>query len=63
MGTSKMLAPAWGNNRAKNEEVKSLVKKYGLDKENQRKLHDYITGEGYSRSQIEDIIKTGEFLK
>tara|TARA_B110000093_G_scaffold153868_1_gene169841 strand:- start:514 stop:675 length:162 start_codon:yes stop_codon:yes gene_type:complete len=51
-----------GNNKAKNEEVTSLVKKYKLNREQQRKLHDYITGEGYSRSQIDGIIKTGEYL-
>lgn len=51
-----------GNNRKQNQEVTSLVKKYKLNKEQQRKLHDYITGQGYSRAEIEKIIKTGEYL-
>ena len=55
--------PKMGNNKTKNEEVTSLVKKYKLNREQQRKLHDYITGENYTRSQIDKIIKTGEYLK
>jgi hypothetical protein len=54
--------PKMGNNGSKNEEVISLVKKYRLDKINQRKLHDYITGQNYSRAEIEEIIKNGEYL-
>ena len=51
-----------GNNGVKNEEVTSLVKKYNLDKINQRKLHDYITGQNYNRAEIEKIIRNREYL-
>lgn len=54
--------PKMGNNGTKNEEVTSLVKKYNLDKINQRKLHDYITRQNYSRSDIEKIIRNREYL-
>jgi hypothetical protein len=61
-GGSSRGRPRMGNNGAKNEEVKSLVKHYKLDKVNQRKLHDYITGQNYDYSTIEKIIKSGEYL-
>ncbi|KAF2515833.1 hypothetical protein E0W68_12850 [Flavobacterium salilacus subsp. salilacus] len=53
--------PRMGNNRAKNEEVNSLSREYKLSDSEQRELHDYITGQGYSRSEIEEIIRTGEY--
>ena len=45
-----------GNNKKKNEEVTSLYKKYKLNKDQQREIHDIITGQGYSRKEIEQII-------
>lgn len=55
--------PKMGNNRTKNEEVTSLVKKHKLNRNQQRKLHDYITGENYTRKEIEGIIINKEYLR
>lgn len=46
-----------GDNTKKNQEVESLYTKYGLSKDDQRKVHDMITGKGLSRDQIERVIK------
>jgi hypothetical protein len=62
-GTEKMGKPGKnrpGNNKDQNEQTNSLSKKYGLDKDAQRKLHDRISGGDYSYRDIEDII-LGEF--
>ena len=48
---------AQGDNRKKNEEVQSLYKKYGLNKDQQRRVHDIITGQGLSRKEIEKVVK------
>ncbi len=45
------------NNQAQNQQVDSLVKKYGLTKDQRRKLHDAITGKGFGYKEIEDKIK------
>ncbi len=59
---SKHTKPKMGNNRAANEQVTSLVKKYGLSRVKQRQLHDCITGQNYSRAEIEGIILRGDYL-
>ena len=47
-----------GDNKAKNEEVHSLYREFGInDKNEQRMIHKLITGKGYSRKKIKNIIK------
>ncbi|UYZ62537.1 RHS repeat-associated core domain-containing protein [Hymenobacter weizhouensis] len=41
-----------GDNTKINEQVTSLVKKYKLDRNEQRQLHDQITGRGLTRKEI-----------
>ena len=43
--------------RRHNEEVVSLVKNFQLSKEQQRRLHDEITGKHLTRAEVETIIK------
>ena len=53
-----------GNNQAQNKQVRDIVTKYKLNKEQQRKLHDEISGQNYDFHTIEDIakeIKAGRF--
>lgn len=50
-----------GNNQAQNQQVNSLVKKYKLSREEQRKPHDRISGEGYGYKEIEEIIKSKDY--
>ena len=54
VGTQKGETPR--SNQAQNKEFSYLVKKYGLNKKQQRMLHDEITKEGYGKSEIEAII-------
>jgi RHS repeat-associated protein len=61
MGKPKGNTP--GNNQFQNKQVQSLVKKYKLDKNQSRQLHDYISGEGYSYKEIEKIVQDGEYKK
>jgi len=52
-----------GNNQAQNKQVRDIVNKYGLNREQQRKLHDEITGQNYGYREIEEVarqIKNGE---
>ena len=56
MGNQKGKAP-W-NNQAQNKQFDSVVKEYGLTKTEARILHDEITGQGYSRSEIIDELLT-----
>ena len=44
-----------GNNRAQNNQVKDICRKLGLNKKQQRMLHDEITGQGYSYQEILEI--------
>jgi hypothetical protein len=46
-----------GNNTKKNQEVHSLYKQYHLNKDQQRDIHDLITGHGFTRKQIEAVIR------
>lgn len=55
MGKSKGNTPR--NNQDQNKQVRDLVNKHDLTKEEQRTLHEYITGEGYGYHEIEEIIK------
>ena len=50
-----------GDNTKINEQATSLFKTYGLNKKQQRDVHDLITGQGYTRKEIESIIR--EYLK
>lgn len=45
------------NNKAQNEQVASLVKKYQLTKEQRQRLHVEVTKQGYSYHEVEQIIK------
>ena len=55
MGKPKGNMP--GNNQAQNEQVRSLCKKYDLNKEKKEILHREIGGQGYGYHEIEQIIK------
>lgn len=46
-----------GDNSKKNKEVTSLYTQYKLTKEEQRAVHNLITGKHLSRDQIEKVIK------
>ena len=51
-----------GNNTKKNQEAESLYKEFGItDKDQQRKIHDLISGKGYDRPKIKEVIE--EYLK
>ena len=54
MGRQKGNAPR--SNQAQNKQFDSLVKQYGLSKDQSRKLHDAITGQGLGYKQIEALI-------
>ncbi|WP_243014610.1 RHS repeat-associated core domain-containing protein, partial [Brevibacillus borstelensis] len=52
------------NNQAQNKQVRDIVTKYKLNKDQQRKLHDEISGQNYDFHTIEEIakeIKAGRF--
>ncbi|HEY0652117.1 MAG TPA: hypothetical protein VGD65_03275 [Chryseosolibacter sp.] len=51
------LRQSLGDNTKKKEEVKSLYKQYQLTKDDQRAIHDMITGKDLERSDIEKVIK------
>ncbi|WP_339099603.1 hypothetical protein IGL98_001362 [Enterococcus sp. DIV0840] len=53
MGPRKGNTP--GNNQAQNKQVRDIVKKYKLNKKQQRQLHDEITGQGFDYHEIEEI--------
>ncbi|MEN9918316.1 MAG: hypothetical protein RL662_752 [Bacteroidota bacterium] len=55
MGRPKGNMP--GNNQVQNKQVRDLVNKYRLTKDEQRTLHDYISGQGLGYHDIEQIIK------
>lgn len=46
-----------GNRAVQNEQVKSLSRKYNLNKPQQRTLHELISGQGYGYEEIEQLIK------
>lgn len=46
--------------RRENSAPRDAAKKYGLDKDQQKKLHDEISGEGYD---YQDILKIAEQIK
>ncbi|MFX0549461.1 hypothetical protein ACOAKC_08990 [Hathewaya histolytica] len=52
MGRIKGNAPR--SNQAQNKQFRSIVKEFKLDKEEQRLLHDSITGQGYDYQEIRD---------
>ena len=54
MGKPKRNMP--GNNQVQNKQVRDLVKKHNLTKDEQCKLHDMISGEGLGYHEIESII-------
>lgn len=54
MGKPKGNMP--GNNQVQNKQVRDLVKKHNLTKDEQCKLHDMISGEGLGYHEIESII-------
>ena len=55
MGKQKGNAPR--SNQAQNRQFDSVVKEYHLTKDEARRLHDSITGQGYDRSEIiEELI-------
>lgn len=53
MGPRKGNTP--GNNQAQNKQVRDIVKKFKLNKKQQRQLHDEITGQGFDYHEIEEI--------
>ena len=42
-----------GNHSFQNEQAKTLVRKHGLNQDQQRELHDLISGEGHGYHEIE----------
>ena len=46
------------DNQKQNEQVSSIAKKLGLTQDEQRKLHDEITGQGYSFQEILEIAES-----
>ena len=46
-----------GNNQAQNRQTKAAARKSGLDKEQQRTLHDQVSDQGYGYKEIEEIAK------
>ena len=52
IGRQKGAAPR--SNQAQNKQFDSIVKEYGLTKEQSRRLHDAISGKGYDREEIID---------
>ncbi|MFM0667994.1 RHS repeat-associated core domain-containing protein, partial [Paraburkholderia sediminicola] len=44
-----------GNNQAQNKQVSDIVRELGLTKDQRRKLHDAITGQGYDYHEIKSI--------
>lgn len=46
-----------GNNRAQNKQFRDVVKKLKLNKEQQRELHDEISGENYGYQEILETAK------
>jgi hypothetical protein len=45
------------NNKAQNDQTDSLAKKYNLTKDQQSRLHNEVTKQGYKYYEIEQIIK------
>jgi hypothetical protein len=45
------------SNQAQNKQVRDIATKYGLNKAQQRELHDEITGQNYSYKEIEEIAR------
>jgi len=54
MGRIKGNMP--GNNQVQNKQVRDLVNKHKLTKDQQRQLHDMISGEGLGFHEIEEVI-------
>jgi hypothetical protein len=46
-----------GNNQAQNKQTRDVANKYKLNKEQQRQLHDEVTGQNYTYKEIEEIAK------
>ena len=59
MGKPKGGTP--GNNQAQNQEFRYLANKYNLSQKDQERLHRYISKQGYSKHEIEEIIINGEY--
>jgi hypothetical protein len=45
------------NNQAQNKEIDYMQNKYGLSASERRTLHNEITGQGYTKKMIEELIK------
>ena len=45
-----------GNRTIQKEQFETLVKKYNLNKQERKILHDYIHGQGYGYHEIEEVI-------
>ena len=46
-----------GNNQAQNKQTRDAANKYKLNKDQQRQLHDEVTGQNYTYKEIEAIAK------
>ena len=46
-----------GNNQAQNKQTRDAANKYKLNKDQQRQLHDEVTGQNYTYKEIEQIAK------
>jgi len=45
------------NNQSQNKEIDYLAKKYKIDKDTRKKLHNEITGQGFPKSIVEEILR------
>ncbi|WP_460017782.1 hypothetical protein, partial [Lactovum odontotermitis] len=55
MGPRKGKTP--GNNQSQNKQFNDIIKKYKLNKAQQRTLHEEITGQGMGYHEIEEIAR------
>lgn len=56
-GFDKQRKGTPGNNQAQNKQTRDISNRYKLDKDQQRELHDEITGQNYTFKEIEEIAK------
>ena len=54
---AKGNGPRIGHNQYENKQVESLAKKHKLTMDEQDRLHRYISGEGLTYHEIEEVIK------
>ena len=45
------------NNQSQNKEIDYLAKKYKINKDTRKKLHSEITGQGFPKSVVEEILR------